>query len=415
MERLSQSAQSPVLDKSQNPLMARGGGAATYAFVRNEQLWVKLPDAQLVQATHFDYTADDGHHLAVLWNQLSWFDGDHYIAFKLLVTRGGFGGAGCGYIGNNGATSALFILDTRTMQTTEITVPGENTNKSDKNERSGQWQYLFTDDSLHLLAWHTDLGNKGGLYRYDFSSGKLSLALSASKFPEVKLSNDSYFPMRLGNGQLYYEAMTKTSGSLYDHVIYSHSIDHPEMPSVKVLDAGTHLFCDDATGNRGQYREPGWDVSSDGQYLVVQKIVRDNQGKETSTIQMISLYDGTVTPLFSQLTPTDLSHDLTLSWAPDHQTIVVQVPTVGKDSAPQQEGTFYSTTVGQPTEVRSYLYKTNFQYQPGRIAWSSDSASFALSVFYETKDNSAANVYDFVIGNEPGHAMLNGATNFIWA
>jgi len=121
------------------------------------------------------------------------------------------------------------------------------------------------------------------------------------------------------------------------------------------------------------------------------------------------LRDGGVTSLFPQLATSDLSQDLVLSWAPDSQTILLQLP-----SQKPGQGTFYSTTLVQPTVVRSYPYMTNFEHLRGHIFWKSDSTSFAFSVFDEINESPVSNVYTFAIGKTQGQVLLSSATNFTW-
>lgn len=405
IQGLTQVAQSSVSDTKQNASVASAKGNS-YAFVRSEQLWVALNRTKPVQVTHFDYSSVGGAHANVFWNQPLWFDSDRYVAFELKALLGGLGGGGCGYIGDDGRSGSLYVLNTTTMQITRITVPGEKDLGVD-HRYDGYWEYLFTEDTTHLLAWHRAEGNAGGLYRYDFKTRALSLALPASSVPAADSNGEAFSPMRYSSGKLYYEVMNNVSGSLYDHVIYSHSVAHPDQPTVKVLDVGTQVFCDMEHGNTGLFREPGWDISPDGQYMAVQKIVKSKQGKETSAIQSISLKNGVVTPLFSQLATSVLSHDLVLSWAPDSQTLLLQSPL----QTPGQ-GTFYSIT--KSSIVYTYPYMTNFGYHVGHIFWKSNSTTFAFYAFQEYDTTAISSTYTFTIGKTQGQVLLSNATNFAW-
>ncbi|GAC1404153.1 MAG: hypothetical protein NVSMB49_22420 [Ktedonobacteraceae bacterium] len=164
----SQATQPTVSATSQNSVVTSVQGNS-YAFVRDEQLWVELNGAKPVQATHFDYSSVGGAHANVFWNQPLWFDNDHYVVFELKALQGGLGGGGCGFVSDYSRLSSLYVLNTTTMQITKITVPGEQ-GPATNSQYDGYWEYLFTEDTTHLLVWHfvTGTGNTGGLYRYDF-------------------------------------------------------------------------------------------------------------------------------------------------------------------------------------------------------------------------------------------------------
>ncbi|GAC1404162.1 MAG: hypothetical protein NVSMB49_22460 [Ktedonobacteraceae bacterium] len=229
--------------------------------------------------------------------------------------------------------------------------------------------------------------------------------------------------MRYSHGQLYYEVMKNVSGQVYNYAIYSHSVAYPNTPSVKVLDAGSQVFCDVDHNNWGLFRELGWDISPDGQQLAVQKIIKDNQGKVTSTIQLVALKSGAVTPLFPQLAPTVVGHDLVLSWAPDNQTILLQSPmfqssaqTQGPGPGPVAgQGTFYSTTLAAPSVVQTYPYTTNLEYHIGHIFWKPASTTFALYAFQEGSSITNTNIYTFTIGKTQSQVLLDNATSFAWS
>ncbi len=403
---MDQVARSAAFNANQKSLATLAQGNS-YVFVRGEQLWIVLNGAKPVQVTHFNYGSVGGAHANVFWNQPLWFDNGHYVAFRLKALQGGLGGGGCGYIGNDGRNGSLYVLDTTTMHMTRITVPGEKDLGVD-HQYDGYWEYLFTEDTTHLLAWHLVDGNTGGLYRYDFKTGALSLALPASSVPDADSNGEAFSPMRYSSGQLYYEVMNNVSGPLYDHIIYRHSVVQPGTASVKVLDAGTQVFCDMEHGNTGLFREPGWEISPDGQHLAVQKIVKNSQGQETSTIQSIALKNGAVAPLFPQLTVAVLSHDLVLSWAPDSQTIVLQ-----SSSQMPGQGTFYSTA--KSSVVPTYAYTTNFGYHTGHIFWMPNSTTFAFYAFQEYSTAANSSVYTFSIGKTQSQVLLSNATNFAWA
>ncbi len=383
----------------------------SYTFVRNEQLWIALKGANAFQVTHFTYPTDHGFN-NVFWNQPLWLANGRYIAFEVKSLVGGLGGGGCGYIGDYARNSALFVLDTSTLKITQITVPGEKGLGTGSNY-DGYWEHVFPENATQLLVWHSTLYDKaGGLYRYNFQTKALTLVLPASKVPNADSNTEAFSPMRYSNGQLYYETMTYVAGSnqLYNHTIYSHSVMHSNAPTVKVFDAGTQLFCDVAHGNAGQFREPGWDISPDGQHLVVQKVVRNGQGKETSSIQSIALQSGASITLFSHLPARVLSHDLVLSLAPNSKTVLLQSP-----SQTSGQGTFYSTTLLMPAVVQTYTYTTSNGYYVGHIAWKPDSTAFAFYAFQEFDKVVASNVYTSTVGKANGSVLLTNATNFAWS
>ncbi len=391
----------PVTDTMVHSSSSKGN----YAFVRNEQLWVSLKDANPVQVTHFTHSSST----AIFWSQPLWFANGRYVAFEVKVA-GGLGGGGCGYIGDDARNGALFVLDTTTLKIVQIKVSGE---KGPGTTLDGYWEYLFPENATQLLMWHNALYNKnGGLYRYNFVTKSLSLVLPSSNVPNADSNTEAFSPMRYSKGQLYYEVMNYVSGSsaLYDHVIYSHSVTHPNVPTFKVFDAGTQVFCDVAHGNAGQYLETGWDISPDGRHLAVQKIIKDNQGKETSVIQSISLRSGTSITLFPHLPIDALSHDLVLSWAPDNRTVLLQA-----HSQILRQGTFYSTSFTNPLVVQTYPYSTDFGFHPGHIFWKPNSTTFAFYAFQEYDNNVTANVYTFTIGNAQASVLLSNATNFAWS
>ena len=67
--------------------------SATYAFVRQGQLWVSLNGRNPAQATNFDY-GSLGTNPNVFWRQPIWSPGDSYIAFIIRAIPSGIGGGG---------------------------------------------------------------------------------------------------------------------------------------------------------------------------------------------------------------------------------------------------------------------------------------------------------------------------------
>ncbi len=64
---------------------------STYAFVRDQQLWVALKGRQPVRATSFQYA----NLPDVSWHTPVWSPGDGHIAFIMNARPAGLGGGGC--------------------------------------------------------------------------------------------------------------------------------------------------------------------------------------------------------------------------------------------------------------------------------------------------------------------------------
>src|ERR1051326_3650516 len=68
---------SPSPTKQVIPAASPGALSGTYAFVRDNQLWVALRGAKAVQVTSFDYTAVPD----ISWHMPAWSPGDGFLAF----------------------------------------------------------------------------------------------------------------------------------------------------------------------------------------------------------------------------------------------------------------------------------------------------------------------------------------------
>src|SRR5207248_5874171 len=77
--------QQPVVTAAPNAL------GTTYAFVRQDQLWIALHGAQPVQATSIDVA----NLPDVSWHQPVWSQNDQFLAFIMNARPAGQGGGGC--------------------------------------------------------------------------------------------------------------------------------------------------------------------------------------------------------------------------------------------------------------------------------------------------------------------------------
>ena len=373
-----------------------------YAFVRDNQLWVAQNVASPVEVTHFDYTNLPN----VFWHQPLWSPGDHFIAFIMNALGSGLGGGGCPGP-DYGANGALYVLNTSTMQLTKVVVPTDNSDPLVSSAHNGYWQYIFWEDSTHLLTWYNGSAGKtdntAGLYRYDLSSGTLSKIVALSSLGVGTLFNGQQgqpliLSMRYSSGQMFYQVVANAYGQQSQIAIYSHSVDHPEMPSSKVLEMGTEAWCD--IPQSGPYIKPGWDVSVDGEQLVAQMIVNGSQNSGVTSISALNLKDGSTTALFAQIAPQVLSHDLVLSWGPDSQTVVVTQYIMQSSNGP------YSATLANPAAMQQYTPN-----MVGQASWRPDSSGFVLQ---GVNGADAANVYLFVTGNAQGQVLLKDVRDFVW-
>ena len=373
-----------------------------YAFVRNDQLWVALNGANPVQATHFDYTNLPN----VFWHQPLWSPGDRFIAIIMNAQPAGLGGGGCPGPDYE-ANGALYLLNTGTMQLTKLAVPADSGDALASSPHNGYWQYVFWEDSTHLLAWYNGItgksSNTAGLYRYDLSSNTLSQIIPLSQLGVTTLfSVQKGLPLllslRYSSGQLFYQVIVHAFEQQSQFIIYQHSVVHPEAPSSKVLEMGTEPWCD--LPQSGAYVKPGWDVSSDGEQLVAQLIIAGNSTSGVASISALNLKDGSTTALFAQASPQMLGHDLVLTWGPDNQTVVTAQYHMLSHDGP------YSATLANPAAMQQYTPNL-----PGQAAWRPDSSAFVMQNLDSTD---ASDLYVFVIGDTQGQLLLRDVRDFVW-
>src|SRR5450759_820094 len=82
---------SPSPTKQAIPLASPAALSGTYAFVRNNQLWLALHGAKAARVTSFDFT----NLPDVSWHQPVWSPGDGLLAFIMNARPAGQGGGGC--------------------------------------------------------------------------------------------------------------------------------------------------------------------------------------------------------------------------------------------------------------------------------------------------------------------------------
>jgi hypothetical protein len=199
---------SPSPTKQVVPSASPATLSGTYAFVRNNQLWVALSGAQAEQVTSFDF----GSLPDVSWHLPAWSPGDHFLAFIMNARPAGQGGGGCP-APDYGANGALYILNTTTMRLTQVIVPADKGDALASSPHNGYWQYVFWQDATHILAWYNGVVGKtsatAGLYRYNVATASLSQVLSLQQLGVSSLFNavqnaPLLLSMRYSSGQLYY-------------------------------------------------------------------------------------------------------------------------------------------------------------------------------------------------------------------
>lgn len=395
----------PTPSPSPQPVLTAPSTAlgATYAFVRRDQLWVARHGAKPVQVTHFDYTNVPD----VFWHQPLWSHDDHYIAFILNARPVGQGGGGCP-APDYGANGTLYLLNTSTLQLTQLVVPADSSDPVAKSALNGYWQYVFWEDSTHLLAWYNGVigrtSNTAGLYRYDLDSETLTQVIPLSALGVATLfSAQENVPlllsMRYSSGHLYYQVVIHPFGQHSQIAIYGRSVIQPALPGNTVLDMGSEPWC--SPQQSGPYIKPGWDVSPDGEQLVAQVIPAT--GQAVGSIQALNLNDGSTTALFAQASPRMLSHDLLLTWAPDSQAVVAT-----EDHMFSQDGP-YSATLADPAAMQRYTPNL-----AGQVAWRTDSSAFVLQNSDTTDVTDAPGLYVFNTGDTQGLLLLTDARDFEW-
>lgn len=271
------------------------------------------------------------------------------------------------------------------------------------------WQYAFWEDTTHLLAWYNGVpgsnSDVAGLYRYNVTTQALTRILTLSQLGVGTL----YAPrqdaplllsMRYSNEQLFYEAVVHPFEQQSQLEVYRHSLSHPTAQSSVVLKMGNEAWC--SPSQSGPFIKPGWDVSSDGEQLVTQMINATNPGQAVGTVQTMSLTDGSTTALFSQAPTQFLSHDLTLTWGPDNQTVVAASSVMSGQSG------LYSASLANPTAIQQYA-----PVVAGQVSWRNDSTAFALQSVVNA-DTTTSAIYVFLKGSTQGQTLFVDAQDFTW-
>ncbi len=396
---------SPSPTKQVVPAASPGALSGTYAFVRDNQLWVTLRGAKAVQVTSFDYTTAPD----VSWHMPTWSPGDSFLAFIMNARPAGQGGGGCP-APDYGANGALYVLNTHTMRLTQVMVPADKGDALASSSHNGYWQYVFWQDATHVLAWYNGVvgktSNAAGLYRYDVTTAALSQIVSLSQLGVSTLFNavqnePLLLSMRYSSGQLYYQVVSHPFEQHSQLTIYRRSVDQPSPASTQVLDMGSESWCGSQSGSAFVY--PGWDVSPDGQQLAAQVVQSGNGGSPISSIETRNILDNSPTGLLAQLPAAMLAHDLLLTWGPDSQSLVATEVISYRQNGP------YSATLANPAGMQVYAPGA-----AGVVAWKPDSSAFALQSTDRTDVTGAGQIYLFHIGSGQGELLLTNTRNFVW-
>lgn len=392
------------------PASAKG---TTYAFVRNNQLWVALNGGSPAQVTHFDYHASPD----VFWHQPTWSSGDRYLSFIMAARPVGQGGGGCP-APDYGANGALYLFDTNSQQLSTISPTSQVTGVVGTSPSNDFWQYVFWEDSTHLLAWYNgEVGKSSanaGLYRYDLVAGTLTQVVPLSALGVATLFSARpglplLLSMRYSNEHLFYQVVVHPFEQQSQFIIYSRSVTRPEMPSSKVLETGNEAWC--MSQQSSPFVKPGWDVSVDGEQLIAQMITSGaavgGSSQGVSTIEVLNLRDGATTTLFAQVLADVTGRDLSLTWGPDSQSAVLTAYNPSDQKGPD------SATLADPAVTQYYAPNL-----PGQVTWRADSSAFALNDLVSGKSTTGASgsvgVYMFVPGQVQGQLLLAGAQFFVW-
>ncbi|GCE10693.1 hypothetical protein KTT_05520 [Tengunoibacter tsumagoiensis] len=355
--------------------------------------------AQPVQATHLGQAVST--RAKFFWGPLYWFNDNRDLAFTLDIIDGPMGGTSCGPLAY-GNDKALFILDTATMQLTQVHVPGDLTQGVSGSPYTGHWMFFFPEDNTHLLAWHSHISyqgesSQGGLYRYDITSQQSTLIIPTDALSGLNHGkNETWLDMRYANNNLFYETVTPQDAEGNGHfVIYQHSVSQPSSPDNQVLDLGAERLCGPnmTPGPRGQFQLPGWDIAPDGKSIVAQMLTGSDMLNPVGKVQLIDLQTHQANNLFTTLSADILNQDVQLFWSPDSKQIVL-----GQDAYAHGPG-IYSLNVTQPDQLQNYhVHAPASAAGPIDVAWYANSQTFAL-VFN-------GNVYEFTSGKSEGHIIL---------
>lgn len=396
---------SPTPTKQIIPVASPSALGSTYAFVRNNQLWVAVRGAKAAQVTSFDFTTVPD----VSWHQPAWSPGDGFLAFIMNARPAGLGGGGCP-APDYGANGTLYVLNTRTMRMTQVIVPADKGDALASSPHNGYWQYVFWQDATHVLAWYNGVvgktSNTAGLYRYDVATAALSQIISLQQLGVSSLFNPAQnapllLSMRYSGGQLYYQVVAHPFEQHSQLTIYRRAVDQPSQASAQVLDMGSEAWCGSQSGSAFVY--PGWDVSPDGQQLSAQVVQTGNGGSPTSSIETRNILDNSPTGLLAQLPSTLLAHDLLLTWGPDSQSLVAT-----EAHSYSQEGP-YSATLANPAGMQTYAPGA-----AGMVAWKPDSSAFALQSTDSTDVTGTGQIYLFDTGSGQGQLLFTNTRDFVW-
>jgi hypothetical protein len=396
---------SPSPTKQAIPLASPAALSGTYAFVRNNQLWLALHGAKAARVTSFDFT----NLPDVSWHQPVWSPGDGLLAFIMNARPAGQGGGGCP-APDYGANGALYLLNTSTMRLTQVVAPADKGDALASSSHNGYWQYVFWQDATHLLAWYNGVvgktSNTAGLYRYDLGNATLSQVISLQQLGVSTLFNARQnapllLSMRYSSGQLYYQVVTHPFEQQSQLTIYRHAVDHPTLASVKVLDMGSEAWCGSQQGSA--FTRPGWDVSPDGQQLAAQVAQTGNASSPSSSIETLNILDNSTTGLLAQLPSAMLGHDLVLTWGPDSQSLVATEAHLLSQDGP------YSATLANPVSTQSYAPGA-----AGLVAWKTDSSAFALQSTDMADVTDTGQIYLFTTDTTQGQLLLTNTRDFVW-
>ncbi len=386
-----------------------GTMGTSYAFVRQNQLWIATNNAQPEKVTNFNYNTLP----IVSWHTPLWSPGDAYMAVIMNAQVAGLGGGGCPGP-DYGANGALYVMNVATHQFTQVKLSSITPNvQMSGTPATDYWQYAFWEDNTHLLLWYNGVPGasvdrtRGGLYRYDVSSQKLTQVVSLDGLGVATLYSPQkdlplLLSLRYSNEQLFYQAIVHPFGQQSQLAIYRRPVNGVATQSSKVLQQGIESWCGTP---QGPYVRPGWDVASDGQQVVAQVISTGSGNQGVATIQALNLNDYSSTTLFSSAPVGLAENDVTLTWGPDSQTVVMSTAQIGA----MTQGGPLTATLANPAATQ--------QYSPGamgQIVWRPDGTAFALEDTDTIDVTSTTNVYVFLTGQSQGRLLLTNAHDFAW-
>ena len=386
-----------------------GTMGTSYAFVRQNQLWIASNNAKPVEVTNFNYSSLP----VVFWHTPLWSPGDAYVAVIMNAQVAGLGGGGCPGP-DYGANGALYVMNVATHQFTQVKLSSITSNvQMSGTPATDYWQYAFWEDKTHLLLWYNGVPGasvdrtRAGLYRYDVSSQKLTQVVSLDGLGVATLYSPQkdlplLLSLRYSNEQLFYQTIVHPFGQQSQLAIYRRPINGVIAQSSKVLQQGIESWCGTP---QGPYVRPGWDVAPDGQQVVAQVVSAGSGNQGIGTVQTLDLNDGSTTSLFTSVPTTLLGNDVTLVWGPDSQTVVISSNQMG---ATTQGGPF-TATLANPSAIQ--------QYAPGvvgQVIWRPNGTAFALEDTETVDVTTTPNVYVFLTGQSQGRMLLTNAHDFAW-